>query len=77
MTSQPSMGAIVNHFMRDGQSMCGVDPKELNELNEYWESARQLYSPFGVWVRMLLVAERKQCCIEARAHCFCDAHLCL
>eukprot|EP00043_Microstomoeca_roanoka_P029138 m.20964 g.20964 ORF g.20964 m.20964 type:complete len:1169 (-) comp8995_c2_seq1:100-3606(-) len=46
MTSQPSMGAIVSHFMQGSESLCGVDPRELNELNEYWESTRLLYSPF-------------------------------
>ncbi|EGD75023.1 pyruvate carboxylase [Salpingoeca rosetta] len=46
MTSQPSMGAIVSHFMRGSESLCGINPVELNELNEYWESTRLLYSPF-------------------------------
>lgn len=55
MTSQPSMGALVNHFMDDQKSLCGVDPIHLNELNEYWESVRQLYSPFGSSLPYLLI----------------------
>jgi pyruvate carboxylase len=48
MTSQPSMGAIVAHFASfdDEDKMFEMDSHKLNEINEYWESARLLYSPY-------------------------------
>lgn len=46
MTSQPSMGALVMHYLGSRNDF-GVRPEDLAEINEYWESVRQMYSPFG------------------------------
>ena len=45
MTSQPSMGAIVGALARTEHST-NVDFEKMNQINEYWEQARQLYAPF-------------------------------
>eukprot|EP00051_Salpingoeca_urceolata_P005548 m.74266 g.74266 ORF g.74266 m.74266 type:complete len:1183 (-) comp14420_c0_seq2:68-3616(-) len=45
MTSQPSLGAMVSHF--EGSEVASdIKPTQLRELNEYWESTRQIYAPF-------------------------------
>lgn len=44
-TSQPSLGAIVASTA--GTSLdTGLDVKQIQELNEYWEECRGLYAPF-------------------------------
>jgi pyruvate carboxylase len=46
MTSQPSMGALVSHYAGSSKD-CGFDLRAMGEINEYWESLRGLYAPFG------------------------------
>jgi len=45
LTSQPSMGAIVN-TLQGTQLDTGVDPKAILPLSQYWEQTRELYAPF-------------------------------
>ena len=45
MTSQPSMGAVVN-AVRGSDLDTGIDPKSLMPLISYWEQTRGLYAPF-------------------------------
>eukprot|EP00050_Salpingoeca_kvevrii_P006209 m.288038 g.288038 ORF g.288038 m.288038 type:complete len:1180 (-) comp11885_c0_seq1:18-3557(-) len=44
-TSQPSLGAMVAHYKSVGRDT-GIDPRDLRDINEYWESVRMFYSPF-------------------------------
>eukprot|EP00891_Asterochloris_glomerata_P005106 jgi/Astpho2/5106/fgenesh1_pm.00073_%23_5_t len=45
MTSQPSIGAIVN-LLNGTELDTGVHPSELNRLSTFWEQTRGLYAPF-------------------------------
>ncbi|DAZ99854.1 TPA: hypothetical protein N0F65_008597 [Lagenidium giganteum] len=44
-TSQPSMGAIVA-ALRGSRYDTGVDPEDINHVNDYWEAMRGVYGPF-------------------------------
>ena len=45
MTSQPSMGAIVNALANTDRNT-GIEPHEMTKLIEYWESTRFSYAAF-------------------------------
>lgn len=45
LTSQPSMGALVN-ALHGTQLDTGINPSHLLELSTFWEATRELYSPF-------------------------------
>src|SRR5690606_38353925 len=45
LTSQPSMGALVAALERTERDT-GLDPKALQQLDEYWEVVREYYAPF-------------------------------
>ena len=45
LTSQPSMGAVVN-ALADLPIGSELEPELLSPLNDYWEEARKLYRPF-------------------------------
>jgi len=45
MTSQPSMGAVVN-ALAAGPYDTGLNPRVISDVNEYWGEVRQLYAPF-------------------------------
>eukprot|EP01061_Rhynchopus_euleeides_P029517 TRINITY_DN483_c0_g4_i1.p1 TRINITY_DN483_c0_g4~~TRINITY_DN483_c0_g4_i1.p1 ORF type:complete len:1185 (+),score=555.73 TRINITY_DN483_c0_g4_i1:96-3650(+) len=45
MTSQPSLGAVVES-LRNTDLDTGLDMEEAGKLNDYWEAARQMYAPF-------------------------------
>ncbi|GAX77798.1 hypothetical protein CEUSTIGMA_g5241.t1 [Chlamydomonas eustigma] len=45
LTSQPSMGAIVN-ALHGTKLDTGIDPSLILPLSTYWEETRELYSPF-------------------------------
>lgn len=45
LTSQPSMGAIVNG-LAGTELDTGIDPAAILPLSNYWEQTRELYSPF-------------------------------
>jgi len=45
MTSQPSIGAVVNS-LAGSKYATELEPLLLTELNDYWEETRKLYKPF-------------------------------
>jgi len=45
LTSQPSMGAIVNS-LKGTELDTGIDPRAILPLSTYWEQVREVYSPF-------------------------------
>ena len=45
-TSQPSLGAVVGALRNHPTLDTGLDPGEINLLNEYWEQCREVYAPF-------------------------------
>ena len=45
-TSQPSLGAVVGALRNHPSLDTGLDPSEINLLNEYWEQSREVYAPF-------------------------------
>jgi len=51
LTSQPSMGAIVNSVERTPLET-GINPAYISQYSAYWEQARQLYGPFECCVTM-------------------------
>jgi pyruvate carboxylase len=51
LTSQPSMGAIVNSVERTPLET-GINTSYISQYSAYWEQARQLYGPFECCVTM-------------------------
>ena len=45
MTSQPSLGAVCES-VKGTELDTGVNMEDIGKLNDYWESARQMYAPF-------------------------------
>lgn len=45
MTSQPSMGAVVES-LRGTELDTGIDMQQLTAINQYWEECRGVYAPF-------------------------------
>jgi pyruvate carboxylase len=45
LTSQPAMGAVVGS-LRGTALDTGMDFEQMTAINEYWEDARGLYTPF-------------------------------